>query len=252
MEEFMRRAIESEQHDAAVVRERAALDDSRDDDELLALQTYFSTRARLDVAELLVAFTWPDESDELEDDETLASRLVGSLCAVADADEDGRLSESERMIFDEYLEAADQLLEDLGVVEEDRESLLVDADSATAARVQALLRIKIPAEGEDLEALVIGFGMQPLMPEATLDAVRRPRPGFTWARKFRGRTTLNHKHGKRHQTKHKMKHKTWAKHSAKQRSALIKARLHAHTSAAKLLNQKSNEKTRKAGGRRVV
>lgn len=188
--------------------------------------------------------TWAEmDPESMEEGETLPDALWGLLSAAVDVDSDGELDDDEAEEFQVVVDAAWDYLLSMGVSDDDCSELFDDESAEAAERVIEMLR---EAMGDEDEAAydAILFAMSPCPEEGgvTLD-------GVSWAKMHRGRTTLNSKHGKKNVVKHRMK---WRKSTAMQKAALRKNSRRAFTSAAKMMNRKSNMRTRRMGGRRVV
>lgn len=181
------------------------------------------------------------QEDEMEEGASLVDSFFGSLAAAVDTDGDGDLNDDEAGDFDSYVDAAWDYLVSNGVSEEDADALIDDESVEAAARIRDLLMESMP-DGEGVYDSIVKFAMVPCPEDgATFD-------GVSWAKMHRGRTTLNSKHGKKNVVTHRAK---WRKATAMQRASLRKNSRRAHTSAAKMMNRKSNLRTRKMGGRRV-
>jgi hypothetical protein len=104
------------------------------------------------------------ETDDLDEGETLADRLQALMIGVADANQDGEITEDEQGVLDVALNAAWGYLACAGVSDEDASALLNDWDAETADRVLDFVASSLP-EGEeaadaDLDDFVFGSGDQ--------------------------------------------------------------------------------------------
>ena len=99
------------------------------------------------------------ETDDLDDNESSADRLMALMVGIVDADKNGELDEDEQGVLDMVLNAAWDYLGTLGVTDEDAGSLLNDWDADTADRVKELVAAALP-DGEqsdsDLDDFVFG------------------------------------------------------------------------------------------------
>lgn len=110
------------------------------------------------------------ETDDLDEGEGYADRLMALMVGIADADVDGDLSEDEQDVVEIALNTAWDYLSDKGVSDEDLDSLLNDWDNETGARVQELVASKLPdgeeAAADEMDSFVFGDGSD----EAALDS----------------------------------------------------------------------------------
>lgn len=99
------------------------------------------------------------ETDDLDDGETSADRLMALMVGIADANKDGDITEDEQGVLDVALNSAWDYLAQMGVTEEDAGALLNDWDADTADRVKELVAAYLP-DGEqsasDLDDFVFG------------------------------------------------------------------------------------------------
>ena len=84
------------------------------------------------------------ETDDLDDGETLADRLVGLMIGIADANQDGEIDEDEQSVIDTALNAAWDYLSQSGVEDSDIAALLEDQDDDAAERVRDFLASSLP------------------------------------------------------------------------------------------------------------
>jgi hypothetical protein len=95
---------------------------------------------------------WAETSaDDLDEGETMATRLSSLFVGIVDADLDGEVGEDEADALEVVLESAWDYLAGKGVGEDDISAVLNDWDDAAAARVQELLASSLP-DGEDAAA----------------------------------------------------------------------------------------------------
>lgn len=171
------------------------------------------------------------ETDDLDDGETNADRLMALMVGVADANQDGEITEDEQGVIEIALNAAWDYLVRLGVTEEDAGALLNDWDSDTADRVRDLVGSALP-EGEDaadadLDDFVFGEGDQ----ESALDAVYKMKFAIRGGKKMRIKKRIS----------------GTVRRSAKQKLATRKASMKSHSAGAKMRRMKSMRLSRKMG-----
>lgn len=245
MEEYLRKSLARQKVDAeAKATFDAATENLATFDAASEAYDFATKNTRMTAAAAVQGWVEMDPS-EMEEGATLIDGFFGMLSAAVDTDSDGELSDEEAEAFEEYVDSAWDYLITQGVSEADAEALIEDEDVEAATRIRELLMESL---GDDDEASMdaVEFGMTPCPPEGTKDMTF---DGVSWAKTHRGRTTLNSKHGKKNLVQHRRK---WRKATAMQRASLRKNSRRAHTSAAKMLNRKSNRRTRMMGGRRVV
>ncbi|PIQ55371.1 MAG: hypothetical protein COW02_03435 [Comamonadaceae bacterium CG12_big_fil_rev_8_21_14_0_65_59_15] len=99
------------------------------------------------------------ETDDLDEGESGADRLMSLMVGIVDADKNGEIDEDEQGVLDVVLNAAWDYLGTLGVTDEDAGALLNDWDADTADRVRELVAAALP-DGEqsdsDLDDFVFG------------------------------------------------------------------------------------------------
>lgn len=134
------------------------------------------TSADLALKSVAVIQQWV-ESDDLEEGESRADRLMSMFVGIADANKDGEISEDEQGVIDIALNAAWDYLEKYGVDESDISALLEDWDSDAADRVRDLLAASLPEdESGDMDDFVFG-GDQGAVFDATYKKVTAVRGG---------------------------------------------------------------------------
>lgn len=163
------------------------------------------------------------ETDDLDDGEGLADRLLALFVGIADENKDGEVSEEEQDVLEVALGAAWDYLASAGVPEADCDALLEDFDESAAERVRDLLASSLP-DGEDaasaeVDAFVFGAGDQ----EPALDAVYKRVFAVRKGRKVRIRKRIS----------------GVVRLSAKQKVAVRKARLKSHSARATIRRMKS-------------
>lgn len=176
------------------------------------------------------------ETDDLDEGESIADRLLNMMVGIADENKDGEISDEEWAVMEVALNYAFDYLTGKGVSEEDAGSLLNDWDSDAADRIRELLTSALP-EGEDagmddIDSFAFGDGDQEAaMDDATLDAVYKKKMVIRKGKKVRinkrvsGRVRL----------------------SAKQKVAIRKAGMKSRSGAAKFKRMKSMNMRKKMG-----
>lgn len=181
---------------------------------LLAATAAASPRARLDsadpvmVADSANAFalqnlslsavstvqTWV-ETEDLDDGEGAADRLINMLVGIADANKDGELTDEEQAIFGTAANEAWSYLAAKGVAESDLDALFNSDDPADAnaagARVQEFLADALPdgdeAAADEMDDFAFGAEAQESMFDSTgnlrLDATYKKRFAVRGGRK---------------------------------------------------------------------
>ena len=213
-----------------------------------AATDYATKTARMTGAS--VVQSWAErKGDEREDGEGAIDALLGAMSAAVDLENEEEIGEEEQEQLDTVAAAAYDYLLSEGATEEDLDAIFYgDSDEEAAAAAERVYEMlgesydSLTAQGDQSIENVVIFGMSPYVEGVTLD-------GVSWAKMHRGRSTLNSKHGKKNVVNHRMK---WRKATSAQRAALKKNSRRAHTALAKMLNRKSNLRTRKLGGRKVV
>lgn len=175
---------------------------------------------------------WAEVSTgDLDEGESLATRLSGMMVGVADADKDGEISDEEWSVMEIGLEAAWDYLASKGVSDDDISALLNDWDDEAAARVQELLASRLPdgeeAAAEDMDSFVFGDGSD----EATFDAVYKMKVAFRGGKKVRIKKRVA----------------GTVRLSAKQKLAVRKMLRRSHSAGAQMRRAKSVRMRRKAG-----
>lgn len=171
------------------------------------------------------------ESDDLDDGETMADRLMAIMVGVADANKDGEITEDEQGVLDIALDAAWEYVVSKGVTDEDADALFNDWDSSAAERVCELLKGALPdgpdASVEEIEEFVFGDGAS----ESALDAVYKMKMAVRGGKKVRIRKRVS----------------GTVRLSAKQKMSIRKAGMKAHTAGARMRRMKSMGLRKKMG-----
>lgn len=184
-------------------------------------QNYALTNIAIQVAAAIQEWVAAGD-DDLDEGETLATRLLGILIGLSNPDlDDEELSGDEQETMALALESAWDYLTDKGVSDEDASALLNDWDSDASIRIRDLLAATLtdvnPAEDID------GFAFDSA---GTFDAVYRMKSVIRDGKKARVNKRVS----------------GTVKVSAKQKLALRKASKMAHTAAATMKRVKSQHK----------
>lgn len=163
------------------------------------------------------------ETDDLDEGEGLADRLLAMLVGIADENQDEELDGAEIAVLETAANAVGDFMELNGVDAEDIDILLNDWDDDVAERVRDLLASVMP-DGEDevqqaIDAFVFTDGDQDAVFDATYKKAFAVRKGK--------KTRIN----KRVSGKVRL--------SGKQKMALKKARMKSHSAKAQLGRAKS-------------
>lgn len=178
------------------------------------------------------------ETDDLDEGESMADRLVTMLVGIADENKDGEITEDEDAVITMAMEAAFDYMLTKGAAEDDVLAVLNECDAEAAGRVIEKLKSTLP-DGEEAslaeldEFVFDADATEPMLDTAdvVLDAVYKKRIVVRGGRKVRinkrvaGRVVL----------------------SGKQKVAIRKARRRAHSSAAKMRRARSMKMRRRSG-----
>ena len=163
------------------------------------------------------------ETDDLDDGETFADRLMAMMIGIADENKDGEITDEEQEVVSMALEAAWDYLSSMGVSDDDCSALLNDWDADAGERVRDLAASVMP-EGETasyqaLESFVFGSEASESIMDAAYKNVMAIRGGKKMRIKKRisGTVRLN----------------------GKQRVAIRKAGLKSHSVGARMKRMKS-------------
>ena len=113
------------------------------------------------------------ETDDLDDGESIADRLLALFVGVADSNKDGDINEEDQEVLDIAFNAAWDYLVKLGVTDEDAGALLNDWDEDVAERVRDLVASVLPEGDDEAGAAISGFVFAPEDQEPVLDAAYR-------------------------------------------------------------------------------
>lgn len=171
------------------------------------------------------------ETDDLEENETSSDRLLALMIGIADEDQDGELDDDEQAVLEAALECAWDYLAQKGVDEEDIDALLNDFDTDAADRVRDLVASVLPEGSEESDADIDGFAFgDDDSVSATMDAAYKMKVAVRGGKKVRIRKRVS----------------GTVRLSAAQKLGLRKARMKAHSSAAKMRRKKSMKIRQKA------
>lgn len=176
------------------------------------------------------------ETDDLDDGETYADRLVALMVGIVDANKDGELSEDEQSLLGDALNSGWDYLSSLGASDEDISALLNDWDVDAAERIRDLVAGVLP-EGDDaasaaIDAFVFGpDDQEAVMDSVTLDAAYKKVVAVRRGKKVR----INKRVA------------GTVRLSAKQKVAIRKAGMKAHSAVAMARRMKSLRVRKQAG-----
>lgn len=171
------------------------------------------------------------ESDDLDEGEGYADRLMAMMVGIADENKDGELSDDESEVVDMALNAAADYLASKGVSDEDISALLNDWNEDAAGRVRDLVAGSLPdgeeAADEDIDAFVFTDADQ----EPAFDAVYRKTFAIRKGKKVKINKRIS----------------GTVRLSAKQKMAIRKAQRKSHSAAAVMRRMKSMRMRRRSG-----
>lgn len=171
------------------------------------------------------------ETDDLDSGESYADRLMALVIGIADANEDGDITEDEQGVVEIALNACWDYLLTLGVTEDDASALLNDWDAQTADRVRDFVASQLP-EGEDAASAAIdSFVFSETDQEPLLDAAYRKEVAFRHGKKVRINKRISGS----------------ARRSPEQKLATRKAQMKSHSAGAMMRRMKTMGVRRKAG-----
>lgn len=208
---------------------KVTLDSASDEEAGLAGADDY-TIADISVAAVAAVQQWA-ETDDLDDGESYADRLLALFVGIADANKDGEITDDEYGVMQVALNTAWDYLVKCGVSDEDAGALLNDWDNDVAERVRDLVASVLPDDENDAGAEIDAFVFSDDDNEAVLDATYRKKLVIRDGKKVRinkrvsGRVRL----------------------SAKQKVAIRKARMKSHSAGAMMRRMKSMRIRKKAG-----
>ncbi len=131
------------------------------------------------------------ETDDLDDGESYADRLMALVVGIADADEDGDVTEDEQGVLEVALNAAWDYLVKCGATEEDAGALLNDWDDEAADRVRDLVASVLPEGDDEASAEIDNFVFSDSDQEPALDAVYKMKMAVRNGKKMRIRKRIS-------------------------------------------------------------
>jgi hypothetical protein len=171
------------------------------------------------------------ETDDLDENEGIADRLLALFVGIADENKDGDLSEDEQAVAEVAMNAAYDYLVKSGVSEADADALLNDFDNDVGERVRDFLAGVLPdgedAASEEVDSFVFSDADQ----QPALDAAYRKTIAVRHGRKVRINKRIS----------------GHVRLSAKQKVAIHKARIKSHSAKAVMRRLKSMNLRRKMG-----
>lgn len=171
------------------------------------------------------------ETDDLDDGESYADRLMALVVGIADANKDGDITEDEQGVLEVALNAAWDYLVKCGATEEDAGALLNDWDDEAADRVRDLVASVLPEGGDEASAEIDNFVFSDSDQEPALDAVYKTKMAVRGGKKMRIRKRIS----------------GTVRLSAKQKLAIRKARMKSHSAGAQMRRMKSMRMRKKVG-----
>ena len=171
------------------------------------------------------------ETDDLDDGESYADRLMALVVGIADANKDGDITEDEQGVLEVALNAAWDYLVKCGATEEDAGALLNDWDDEAADRVRDLVASVLPEGDDEASAEIDSFVFSESDQEPALDAVYKMKMAVRGGKKMRIRKRIS----------------GTVRLSAKQKLAIRKARMKSHSAGAMMRRMKSMRMRRKMG-----
>lgn len=171
------------------------------------------------------------ETDDLDDGESYADRLMALVVGIADANKDGDITEDEQGVLEVALNAAWDYLAKCGATEEDAGALLNDWDDEAADRVRDLVASVLPEGDDEASAEIDSFVFSESDQEPALDAVYKMKMAVRGGKKMRIRKRIS----------------GTVRLSAKQKLAIRKARMKSHSAGAMMRRMKSMRMRRKMG-----
>lgn len=204
------------------------LDSTGDEPALSGADDY--TLRDIKLSAIAVVQQWA-ETDDLDDGESYADRLMAMFVGIADANHDGDVTEDEQGVLEVALNAAWDYLVKAGVTEEDAGALLNDWDDDAADRVRDLVASVLPDGDDAASAEIDSFVFSDDDNAPALDAVYRKTVAVRNGKKVRINKRIS----------------GTVRLSAKQKVAIRKARMKSHSASAMMRRLKSMRLRRKAG-----
>lgn len=210
-------------------RETAKVLDSANDEPTIAGADDY-TVADISMSAVAAVQQWA-ETDDLDDGESYADRLMALFVGIADTNKDGDITDDEQGVLQVALNAAWDYLVKLGVTDEDAGALLNDWDDDTADRVRDLVASALPDGDDEASAEIDNFVFSDDDQEPALDAVYRKVLAVRGGKKMRIRKRIS----------------GTVRLSAKQKLAIRKARMKSHSAGAMMRRMKSMRLRQKSG-----
>ena len=204
------------------------LDSAGESPELAGADNY--TIADITMSAVSAVQQWA-ETDDLDDGESYADRLMALVVGIADANKDGDITEDEQGVLEVALNAAWDYLVKCGATEEDAGALLNDWDDEAADRVRDLVASVLPEGDDEASADIDNFVFSDSDQEPALDAVYKMKMAVRGGKKMRIRKRIS----------------GTVRLSAKQKLAIRKARMKSHSAGAMMRRMKSMRMRRKMG-----
>lgn len=171
------------------------------------------------------------ETDDLDEGESHADRLMALMIGVADANHDGEITEDEQYVLDIVLNSTWDYLVSKGVADEDAGALLNDWDADTAERVRDLIASVLPDGEDESYADIANFAFSDADQEPALDAVYRKVMAMRGGKKMRINKRIS----------------GTVRRTAAQKVATKKAMMKSHSAAAQMRRAKSMRMRSRAG-----
>ena len=209
-------------------KKRHALDSASGGDTLDSASSY--AQKDVELKGVTALHQWV-ESDDLDDGEGYADRLMALFIGIADENKDGEVSAEEQEVLSIALTAGWEYLVAAGVNEDDADALLEEWDEDAAERVRDFLAGVMP-EGEDAaSAEVDAFVFTDADQEPALDAAYKRVFAVRKGRKVRINKRIS----------------GTVRLSAKQKVAIRKARMKSHSAKAVIRRMKSMKLRKRMG-----
>mgnify|MGYP003385432292 FL=1 len=171
------------------------------------------------------------ETDDLDDGETYADRLLALMVGIADENHDGDITDDEQGVLDMALNAAWDYLSSKGASDEDLDVLLNDWDGDVADRVRDLVASVLPEGEDESDSDIDSFAFSAGDQEPAFDAAYKMKMAIRNGKKMRIRKRVS----------------GTVRLSAAQKVGLRKARMKSHSATARMRRAKSMRIRRKSG-----
>jgi len=219
------------------VKGKYVMDDTGDDDAPGPAADYANSQIRVTAAAIAQEFA---ATDDLADDETLATRLMMLVIGAVDADKDGELSDDEAQVAEVLLNSVWDYMSAKGASDDDLDALLNNWDADAAARVKDLLAESIPSDDEEAAADIDAFAFDDDSASAIFDSTAGE---FLYDAVYKKKLVF--KNGKK--TKINKRISGNVRLTAKQKISVRKMQRKSHTAAATIKRMKSMRLRSKAG-----